>query len=322
VNSRAVLAFIFTAASAAAIPSTGVEPVDTSAMPATALDVASVLEKVGAEDRAAGDRLNALSTQAVTVHALLLARARTYVRMARAGLLPLGGGLDALVDHASKLERLRRALAHDLALERQISDERVALAKRRDSLEDRKAVLESEHAALARSHAVILAAEERESAFRQAFLGNGAGLDHTAVYSPGVGPLDPRDGTTGFAALKGRLPFPIEGRSEIRVARIPGADGPGLKMAAAAGSVVHAVSGGRVAFADEYADYGRAVIVDHGSGYYTVSGNLAAIDVKVGDEVTAGARLGTVVGGDGASGLYFEIRHGAQTVPPSPWFGI
>jgi septal ring factor EnvC (AmiA/AmiB activator) len=85
---------------------------------------------------------------------------------------------------------------------------------------------------------------------------------------------------------------------------------------------VRAVFAGRIAFADRYGAYGRLVIVDHGDHYYSVSGNLAGIDVKVGDEVSAGERLGSV--GDEGRGpmLYFEIRHGTDTVPPTPWLGL
>jgi murein hydrolase activator len=82
------------------------------------------------------------------------------------------------------------------------------------------------------------------------------------------------------------------------------------------------VYAGRVAFADRYGPYGRIVIVDHGDHYYTVSGNLASIDVKVASDVAAGERLGTV--GDEGQGamLYFEIRHGSQTIPPQAWLGL
>jgi len=64
------------------------------------------------------------------------------------------------------------------------------------------------------------------------------------------------------------------------------------------------------------------VIVDHGDHYYTVSGNLASMDVKVGDEVSAGERLGAV--GDEGRGpmLYFEIRHATQTLQPTSWLGL
>jgi septal ring factor EnvC (AmiA/AmiB activator) len=189
-------------------------------------------------------------------------------------------------------------------------------------LDDRRSVLESEHAALARSHVAIAAAEDRESAFRRAFLGSHEAVRHTAVYGSGFGPVDPSDVSAGFGGQKGRLPFPIEGRVEIRPARLPSADGPGLEMVAAEGAVVRAVYPGRVAFADAYADYGSAVILDHGAGFYTVSGNLAGTDVKVGDQLGAGDRLGTVGAGPHGVALYFEIRRGTTTVNPAPWFGI
>jgi septal ring factor EnvC (AmiA/AmiB activator) len=85
---------------------------------------------------------------------------------------------------------------------------------------------------------------------------------------------------------------------------------------------VRAVFGGRVAFADRYGAYGRLVILDHGDHYYSVSGNLATVDVKVGDEIGAGERLGTV--GDEGHGamLYFEVRRGTETIAAGPWLGI
>jgi septal ring factor EnvC (AmiA/AmiB activator) len=310
-------ALVFTAATAAALPGSGLgKP---SAMPATASDVASALERLGSEDRDAEGRLARLSDEGKRLHALMVARGRGYVKLARAGLLPIGGGLDALVDHASRLERLRRALARDLNREHAIFEERIALARKRVSLDDRKNTLEAEHEALARSHTAILAAEDREAAFRQAFMGNHEGVPHTAVYGSGLGPVDPGDFAAGFGGQKGRLPFPIEGRVEVRRARLPGAEGPGLEMVTASGAVVRSVYPGRVAFADAYAEYGRAVIIDHGSGYYTVSANLSGIDVKVGDELGASERLGAVGAG---TALYFELRRGTETVNPASWFGI
>jgi septal ring factor EnvC (AmiA/AmiB activator) len=122
--------------------------------------------------------------------------------------------------------------------------------------------------------------------------------------------------------MKGRLPFPLPGRTEIQSARRSGSDGPGLEMRAPRGTPVRAVYGARVAFADEYSAYGRTVILEHGDGYYTVSANLDEIAVRVGDDVAAGSRLGTV--GDTGSGpmLYLEVRRGTETLDPAAWFGI
>ena len=114
----------------------------------------------------------------------------------------------------------------------------------------------------------------------------------------------------------------MTGRTEVKQAHREGTDGPGLEILSTAGTSVRAVFAGRVAFADRYGPYGKLVIVDHGEHFYSVSGNLASIDVKVGDEISSGERIGTV--GDEGRGamLYFEIRHGTQTIPPSPWLGL
>ncbi len=289
-------------------------------MPVTADAVGGVISSLGEEDKRIADRLAHLATEAPRVHALLLARGRAYVKMARTGLLPIGGGMPGLVDHASRLERLRRALSRDLEIERSIASERVTLAARHASFDERRTALEAERAALDRSRTAILAAQDREEAFRRAFLGTGE--PHTAVYGSGIGPLDPAEVAVGFSAQKGKLPFPIEGRTEIRTVRLSNAEGPGLEMAASEGTPVRSVYPGRVAFADTYADYGRAIILDHGSGYYTVSGNLGSCSVTVGKDVAAGTQVGTVGRGARGAFLYFEIRRGTGTLNPAAWFGI
>jgi septal ring factor EnvC (AmiA/AmiB activator) len=118
------------------------------------------------------------------------------------------------------------------------------------------------------------------------------------------------------------LLFPVSARAEAHPAHREGTEGPGLEIRAAVGSVVRAVFGGRVAFADRYGPYGRIVILDHGDHYYTVSGDLDEIDVKIGQDIGAGERVGTV-GDDGQGAmLYFEVRHGSQTVQPGAWLGL
>lgn len=265
--------------------------------------------------------LERLGKETDSAHARTVTRGRVYVRLAKAGLLPVGGGFEALVEHAVRLERLRNAIGRDLSLERELSRRRVALGRELLDLETRRATLENEVRAMGAARSALLSEQDRENAFTRAFSG-AMGSSHTAVYGAGVGPSDSAPSSGGFASLKGRLPFPITGRSEIRSAQRTGSAGPGLEMFAPPGSVVRAVQAGRVAFADSYAAYGRTVILDHGSGYYTVSANLGSIDVRVGDDLPSGMRLGTVGNGDGAARLYFEIRSGTNTLPPTDWFGI
>jgi murein DD-endopeptidase MepM/ murein hydrolase activator NlpD len=266
--------------------------------------------------------LDRLGKDADAAHARIVLRGRVYVRLAKAGLLPVGGGFDAFVEHAVRLERLRSSIGRDVALERDLSAHRVALGRKLLELETRRSTLDVEVQAMAAAQAALLSEQDRADAFTRAF-SSSVGSAHTAVYGAGVGPGDPAASSDGFGSLRGRLPFPLTGRSEIKSARRPGSEGPGLEMFAPRGSVVRAVHAGRVAFADSYAAYGRTVILDHGGGYYTVSANLGSIEVKVGDDVASGARIGTVGDSDeGAARLYFEIRVGTNTVAPADWFGI
>lgn len=283
------------------------------------IDVERDLDELERREAAVKQELAALARDSEVLRARTLARGRAYSRLARAGLLPVGGGFDAFVEHAARLERLHRSLARDLERERQTLERRTALAKQLDDIGVRRAPLAAQQRTLAQAQTALLAARDREQAFERAFM-SATFDDHTAVY--GAAPSGLAQPASGFASLKGSLPFPLSGRSEIRSARRASSAGPGLEMRAPPGSVVRAVFPGRVAFADSYADYGRTVILDHGGGYYTVSANLGELEVAVGDEVKGGARLATLSAGSAGSKLYFELRIGQETADPAEWFGI
>ncbi|HEY2408559.1 MAG TPA: peptidoglycan DD-metalloendopeptidase family protein, partial [Polyangiaceae bacterium] len=233
-------------------------------------DVEHRLADVTRDERVAKSELEQLGKDAAEAEWRTLARGRAYVRLARAGLLPVGGGFDALLEHAVRIERLRRGLQRDVTLERELATRRIALAKKLGDLSARRSALETEQESLNQARVALLSEQDRKDAFERAF--SSAGSAHMAVYSGGLGPADLS--AAGFAALKGKLPFPLSGRSEIRHARRAGSEGPGLEMIAPRGATVRSVYAGRVAFADSYADYGRTVILDHGDGYYTVCANL------------------------------------------------
>ena len=281
-------------------------------------DLERQLSTLERDEAKAQQELSDLARESELLKARTLARGRAYARLARAGLLPVGGGFKAFVEHAARLERLHRSLSRDLAQERQVAERRAVLAKQLSSINARRGPLQAQQRTVSQAETALLAARDRDQAFERAFMG-GAFDDHTAVY--GAPPSSLTAGSSGFAALKGSLPFPLAGRSEIRSARRNGS-GPGLTMRAPGGAAVRAVFPGRVAFADSYADYGRTVILDHGGGYYTVSANLAEIEVKVGDDVKGGARIASLSGGSAGSTLYFEVRIGQETADPAEWFGI
>lgn len=299
----------------------GARVVEAVAAPGAALagDVERELVALERQEAAAKQELEALASESEVLRARTLARGRAYARLARAGLLPVGGGFEAFVEHAARLERLHRSLARDLEQERQTLERRTQLAKQLSAITAQRGPLAAQQRTLQEAHTALLAARDREQAFERAFMG-GTFDDHTAVY--GASPSGVPAPSSGFAGMKGNLPFPLSGRSEIRSARRAGSSGPGLEMRAPAGSAVRAVFPGRVAFADSYADYGQTVILDHGGGYYTVSANLGDIEVEVGQDVKGGARIATLGDGSAGSRLYFEVRIGQETADPAEWFGI
>jgi len=291
------------------------------AAPTPAPDIDALVSSVELEEHRAESTISKIEREQEQLRLRTIARGRAYVRLTRAGLMPAGSGIQRLVDHASKVEGLRRALERDLARADELSKLKVRWLEKVGQLRARRLPLEDQRRAMAENQIALQSAEDRRLAFERAFTSSG-GTPHTTIYGAGIGPGTSADTSAGFAALRGTLPFPLTGRSEITIARRRGASGPGLEMRIPLGAPVRSVFPGRVAFADEYSDYGKTVILDHGDGYFTVSANLKVIDVRVGDDVGASSRIGSV--GDTGQGslLYFEIRQGTDTLNPAEWFGI
>lgn len=283
-----------------------------------ALALAALDRKIAdldAEEISSKRELEALSPQIKEAHGRALASGRAYYKLSRAGLLPVGGGFDALVTHAMRVERVRHALDENLDEEKKLRQRTQDVSKTLErALHDREA-LASQRNQMDAARLAMADEQRRQSAFEKAFESSNGGSDYVAVYGA-------QEQSSGFASMRGKLLFPVAGRADVRPGKRDGADGPGIEILAPNGTAVRAVYPGRVGFADRYGAYGRIVILDHGDHYYTVSGNLGGIDVKVGDEVSSGERIGSV-GDDGqGSMLYFELRHGSQTIAPAPWLGL
>lgn len=323
-------AWVAVAALAAALPFVASSHAAQSGAPQPSADPALALAALDrrmadldAEEQSDKVELTRLSSRIASARARVIDHGRAFYKLTRAGLLPLGGGFDVLVTYAMHVERARRLVAADVDedehlrvratdiagdLER-VARDRVALASQRTAMDAARLAMDDE--------------ARRQAAFDKAFESStgAGGAGYVAVYG-GAAAAVPDGLPGGFASARGRLLFPVVGRADVRPAHREGTDGPGLEVQATAGSVVRAVFAGRVAFADRYGPYGRIVILDHGDHYYTVSGDLDEIDVKTGQSVGAGERVGTV--GDDGQGpmLYFEVRHGSQTVAPSAWLGL
>jgi septal ring factor EnvC (AmiA/AmiB activator) len=127
-----------------------------------------------------------------------------------------------------------------------------------------------------------------------------------------------------FARLKGKLAWPLKGKLRKLFGRTkPQSDlrWQGVKIEAANGSHVMAVSHGRVAFADWLRGLGNLIIIDHGNSYLSLYGHNESLFKTAGEWVEAGDVISSVgsSGGEQKAGLYFEIRKKGKPQNPTRW---
>ena len=98
----------------------------------------------------------------------------------------------------------------------------------------------------------------------------------------------------------------------------------GLDFSIASGADVVAAAGGRVRFAGSKGGYGKLVELDHGNGLRTRYAHLSSFQVKAGDLVTPGQRLGAVGSTGRSTGphLHFEVLHKGRFVDPQRFLAL
>jgi murein DD-endopeptidase MepM/ murein hydrolase activator NlpD len=96
----------------------------------------------------------------------------------------------------------------------------------------------------------------------------------------------------------------------------------GFDLAVTANVPIQAAQRGIVLHADYLGIYGNCVIVDHGLGVQSLYAHLSAIDVKPGDRVEKGQRLGRsgMTGLAGGDHLHFTMLVNGEAVNPVEWW--
>ncbi len=229
------------------------------------------------------------------------------------------GTSDRLEDRKSREETRQRELAtlrsdtqrEQAEIDRDAAKRRILLAKVRDE----------------RSYHERMVGELTEATRRlEAFI-----RDLQARQRRLAKPPPPRSGPetpgSGFAGLRGRLPWPADGRV---VAGFGALVHPrfgtrtfrnGVDIEAVEGKDVAAVYAGHVIYTGWFKGYGNLIILDHDNDYYTLYAHIADIQVKEGDDVQQGQRIGTVGETGSLEGprLYFEVRHQGKPQNPEQW---
>ena len=226
---------------------------------------------------------------------------------------------DRLADRKGREEAQQQELAglHEDAkreqaeVDREVAKRRVILAKVRD-----------ERAYHERMVGELTEASNRLEAFIRELQAKQRKL---AKIPPPKGGIEPP--SVGFGALKGRLPWPTEGRIVTGYgAQVHPRFGTrtfrnGVDIEAAVGRDVLAVHAGHVIYTGWFKGYGNLIIVDHGNEYYTLYAHIAEIEAKEGEDVRQGQRIGTVGDTGSLAGprLYFEVRYQGKPQDPEQW---
>ena len=226
---------------------------------------------------------------------------------------------DRLADRKAREEAQQQELAglHEDAkreqaeVDREVAKRRVILAKVRD-----------ERAYHERMVGELTEASNRLEAFIRELQAKQRKLAKIPPPKSGIEPP-----AVGFGALKGRLPWPTEGRIVTGYgAQVHPRFGTrtfrnGVDIEAAVGRDVLAVHAGHVIYTGWFKGYGNLIIVDHGNEYYTLYAHIAEIEAKEGDDVRQGQRIGTVGDTGSLAGprLYFEVRYQGKPQDPEQW---
>lgn len=131
-----------------------------------------------------------------------------------------------------------------------------------------------------------------------------------------------------FGKLVKTLPMPIYGKIIEHYGEHIMADAgvkimhKGIKIAPSHTNQAKAVADGIVVFADNVKNFNNLVIIDHGSSYYTVYGNMDTLLVNIGKKIRQGDILGDIIVDSSIDTpyLYFELRKKEQALNPSLWF--
>ncbi|MCJ7663954.1 MAG: peptidoglycan DD-metalloendopeptidase family protein [Desulfobacterales bacterium] len=271
-----------------------------------------------------------LETQLTVLGEMFQSRVRAMYKLHRVGVVRVLFSAEDYSDALRRYKAFQLVVGNDLQLlqsyqqgieeeknrKQDLIAEKAALAKKRGEVEAKKGEVEREM----RKKAILLAAvqneratsemaiaelKEREKALRSL-------IQQLTIKAAALK-------TTGFRALRGKLPPPVEGNIFS-----PKGREHGIGIEAPEGAQIQAIYNGKVAYASWFKGYGNLLIIDHGEGYHSVAAHASRLLKKVGDEVRMGETVALVGSTGSIEGpmLYFEIRHHGTAEDPLTWLAL
>ncbi|MDC0584338.1 M23 family metallopeptidase [Bacteroidales bacterium] len=132
---------------------------------------------------------------------------------------------------------------------------------------------------------------------------------------PGISPMSIKDFGRYSDYFRYRSKHPVTGRSAFH---------RGLDMTGSIGSPIHATGNGVVTRAKYVIFYGKMIEIDHGFGYKTRYAHLNDINVKAGQSIKRGEKIGELGETGRVTGphLHYEVRINERAVNPLDYFSI
>ncbi|MEW6459236.1 MAG: peptidoglycan DD-metalloendopeptidase family protein [Bacillota bacterium] len=291
----------------------------------------ALLQEVTARLEEAESALADAEARLQEMNALFAARVRSAYENGNITYLEVLLGAQSFNEFVTRVEFLKEILARDVALIEQIEEERLAIERQKEAIEERRAQVQSLRSeqeaayrsllneqrekesllAVARGNLAQFEAEvdklerEEQEILRQIALQR-AGKDvlHTGKFAW------PVPNYTRVSSDFGWRRHPILGVQRFH---------DGIDIPAPYGAAVVAAGTGRVLYVGTLRGYGNVIVLDHGGGVTTLYAHLSTMGVSEGQMVVQGetiARIGSTGLSTGPH-LHFTVREHGEVV--SPW---
>lgn len=289
--------------------------------------------------RAAGSEISRLDADRRRMRARLNQRLRAMYKMRRGSAVRALFESESTDDLGRRHKYLTMIMDSDVALiaefERNMAEldkenaKLLALKNELNAIKSKALAEKKESEALKRGKAALLknVKTEKKRKLKMVSELEKAAIDLTSMITKLRTTDEKTDGLTGFGAMKGRLPKPVAGSIISTYGTVKHSKfntvtfNNGIVIKASTGTGVKNVYDGTVVFVGWLKGYGQVMIIDHGSGFFTLFAHLSRTlkdkDAKVasGDVV---AEVGDT-GPNSTEGLYFEIRQKGVPRDPSAW---
>lgn len=284
--------------------------------------------------------LSAANTKLAALRDEIGRRAAAMLRLKKTALSDLVAKTRGGNEARRLRDRMRLVLAFDADLVKQTREASADARRLAAELRSERTRIEEATAALEREKELILEVREERGALLRAVQSERKMIERLASeIARAAKKLDnelgvirgqrppPAPAPGGFAAQKGRLPWPVTGKVEVPFGKRVDPDTSvviahkGIDVRASLADPVRAVFKGTVVHRGWLEGYGRVVVLEHEGGFYSIYAHLESFAIAA----QAAVEQGQVIGFVGDSGslkgayLYLELREGRRAIDPLLW---